>query len=153
MILIAHRGNIDGPNIKLENHPDHITKALHIGFNSEVDVRYLNGEFFLGHDEAQYKVSLKWLLEYGSKLWIHCKTIETVFQLNSYSDLNYFFHESDSVTLTSKNFLWTYPGKLLTSKSIDVMPETLVADIKNYIPSKSCYGICSDYPLFFRDLF
>ncbi len=150
MLLIAHRGNIDGHNIQTENHPDHIIKALNLGFDSEVDVRYLNGEFFLGHDEAQYKVSLNWLLEYASKLWIHCKTIETVFQLHSHSDLNYFFHENDAVTLTSHNYLWTYPGKLLTEKSIDVMPEILNSDLKNYKPGKSCYGICSDYPLFLR---
>ena len=35
MILIAHRGNIDGPS-EMENHPDHIQKALDAGFNVEV---------------------------------------------------------------------------------------------------------------------
>ena len=31
MKLIAHRGNIDGPS-EMENHPDHIQKALDAGF-------------------------------------------------------------------------------------------------------------------------
>ena len=53
MILIAHRGNIDGPS-EMENHPDHIQKALDAGFHVEVDAWVIDGEIFLGHDEPQY---------------------------------------------------------------------------------------------------
>ena len=44
---IAHRGNIDGPS-EMENHPDHIAKALDLGFDVEVDVRIIDGRDVLG---------------------------------------------------------------------------------------------------------
>ena len=53
-----------------------------------------------------------------------------------------FWHQSDDVTLTSKNYLWTYPGKQLTFKSIAVLPEQ--ADYSE-IDLRKCTGICSDY--------
>ena len=40
MILISHRGNIDGPNPKLENSPEYIQLAMEKGFDVEVDVWY-----------------------------------------------------------------------------------------------------------------
>ena len=53
---IAHRGNTEGPS-GMENHPDHIAKALDQGYDVEVDVRIIDGEMFLGHDKPQYEVS------------------------------------------------------------------------------------------------
>ena len=38
MILIAHRGNIDGPNPELENSLQYIDKAIDSGYNVEVDI-------------------------------------------------------------------------------------------------------------------
>jgi hypothetical protein len=34
-----------------------------------------------------------------------------------------FWHSGDDVVLTSRGYLWTYPGKELTKKSICVVPE------------------------------
>ena len=56
MILISHRGNIDGPNSKLENNPTYIDRALDKGFNVEIDLWVYEKEFFLGHDEPTYLV-------------------------------------------------------------------------------------------------
>lgn len=39
-ILISHRGNLIGPNLDLENNPDHIVKNVLPKFNCEVDLRY-----------------------------------------------------------------------------------------------------------------
>ena len=44
---------------------------------------------------------------------------------------------------TSRNFIWTYPGKKLTEKSICVLPEK-----NNEIPKKA-FGICSDYVVYY----
>jgi hypothetical protein len=147
MLIIAHRGNTKGPDVKNENSPLYIRHALNLGFNVEIDIRFSEGNYYLGHDIAQYKISLDWLLSHASVFWIHCKTIETLFLLQKYNELNCFFHETDSVTLTTHNYLWSYPGQTLTSKSIDVMPELLNNDLSTYALDKFCFGICSDYPL------
>jgi hypothetical protein len=55
------------------------------------------------------------------------------------SKLNYFWHESDKVTLTSKNIMWAYPGTQPLKGSIAVLPEWKEDDISQ------CAGICSDY--------
>ena len=143
MILISHRGNINGPNPSQENHPTFILNALHQGYDVEIDVWYHNGLFMLGHDLPQYKFPFDLLLNYYSKLWIHCKNIDALVQFQNtdslYSRLNYFWHEKDTVTLTSKNYIWAYPGKQPIPNSIAVMPE-LNDDI-----TTECIGVCSDY--------
>ena len=58
MILISHRGNTEGCNEKKENSPDYIDNAISLGFDVEIDVRYLNGDLYLGHDLPQYKINL-----------------------------------------------------------------------------------------------
>ena len=56
MKVISHRGNLRGPRPELENRPSYIDSAYQLGFDVEVDIRFVNGEFWLGHDELQYKV-------------------------------------------------------------------------------------------------
>ena len=49
--------------------------------------------------------------------------------------------------LTSKNYIWTYPGQPYTSSSIIVMPESSIRieDLTDLV-AYNCYGICTDYP-------
>ena len=63
MILISHRGNIDGKVIDYENNPDYIDKAIFLGYDVEIDLRFFNNNYYLGHDECQYKIDMKWLLK------------------------------------------------------------------------------------------
>tara|TARA_R110002051_G_scaffold322580_1_gene413459 strand:- start:820 stop:1287 length:468 start_codon:yes stop_codon:yes gene_type:complete len=137
MIYIAHRGNIRGALPERENHPDYITEALKKDFNVEVDVWYEDKSWVLGHDAPQYEISLHFL--YNRFLWCHAKNIEALKEMST-RGIHCFWHQSDDVTLTSQGYLWTYPGKLLTTKSICVNPET----IKNQ-DVDICAGICSDY--------
>lgn len=51
MIIISHRGNINGPNPRMENKPEYIKKALDENFMVEIDVWFYQGELWLGHDE------------------------------------------------------------------------------------------------------
>lgn len=140
MILIAHRGNTAGPS-SLENSPEQINNAINLGFDVEVDVRYINGEWWLGHDEPNYKISSLNMFD-CSRIWWHCKNFEALTELNG-SNLNYFWHQEDDHTLTSKGFIWTYPGKEVGNTNVIVMPETVmsVSDIKLL----KCFAICSDY--------
>ena len=58
MIIIAHRGLLEGPNKELENSPAQIEKAIDENFNVEVDVRYIDREYYLGHDGPEYPVEI-----------------------------------------------------------------------------------------------
>ena len=61
MILISHRGNLNGVNVKKENSVDYIEEALDQGFDVEVDVWNISGSYFLGHDEPQHLVKKDFL--------------------------------------------------------------------------------------------
>lgn len=139
MILISHRGNTTGPNPEQENHPDYIDNAISLGFDVEVDIWVINSTINLGHDNPQYKVTHQWLNDRCDNLWIHCKNIKAIEWFNSIKGFNYFWHEEDTLTLTSQGHIWTYPGKQPIKHSIAVMPEIRNDDIS------LCLGICSDY--------
>ena len=72
-MLISHRGNINGRFESYENEPNYIDKAISNGFDVEIDMWWIDGKTFLGHDIPQYEVDDKWLEERMDKLWIHCK--------------------------------------------------------------------------------
>lgn len=137
MILISHRGNISGKNIEMENHPSYIDKAIEAGFDVEVDMWWVDGRTYLGHDEPQYEVDDIWLTERIDKLWIHCKNVELLYWIRT-TILHYFWHEEDTLSLTSKGYVWVYPGKQPIVGSIAVMPEIDNDDVS------MCLGICSD---------
>lgn len=140
MRLIAHRGNINGKKLSLENNPNYIKDAIIKGYDAEIDVWFVEEKFILGHDEPQYKINKSFLQDYSENLWIHCKNLEALFHLNQEKNLNVFFHDVDDATLTSHGYIWTYPTKQLMANSVCVMPELGVnGDIKK------CYGICSDF--------
>jgi len=135
MILISHRGNLNGKTDD-ENNPKYIEETLNQGFDVEVDVWYIDNQFWLGHDTPQYKVSNDFLEQYS--LWCHAKNIQALYVMSKSSNIHYFWHQEDDVTLTSRGFFWTYPGKELTKKSICVLSETVDKSI-------DCYGVCTDF--------
>ncbi len=136
MIFISHRGNISGIRSNDENNPNYINVALKLGYEVEVDVRFENGKFFLGHDFSQYHIDNEFLL--NSKIWCHAKTKEALEALEKIK-AHYFWHQEDDYTITSKGYIWTYPGKKLFDKSICVLPEKY--NYENF----NCLGICSDF--------
>lgn len=147
MKLISHRGNINGRLESHENEPTYIDIAIVKGYDVEVDVWYYPDKpniIFLGHDKGEYSVTMDWFRERITKLWIHCKNIDAVIYLQDHKEvgqhLHYFWHQEDDITLTSFNFLWTYPNKELTHNSICVMPELNEQEVPPFVA-----GICSDY--------
>jgi hypothetical protein len=134
MILISHRGNLNGKTDD-ENKPKYIEEALSQGFDVEVDVWYIDNQFWLGHDKPQYKVS-EGFLEHHS-LWCHAKNIQALYVMDKNYHIHCFWHQEDDVTLTSRGFFWTYPGKELTESSIAVLPDSK--------PTVKVKGICSDF--------
>lgn len=136
MNLISHRGNINEIQKENENSPNYINAALNEGFEVEVDVRFEENKFFLGHDENQFEIKEDFLLD--KRIWCHAKTNDALFALHRIK-AHYFWHQEDDYTITSKGFIWTYPGKKLFLNSICVLPE--IANYKDF----NCAGICSDF--------
>ena len=60
MIFISHRGNLSGPNPKLENSINYINEALK-KFDVEIDLWFHQRKFYLGHDMPQYEVDINFL--------------------------------------------------------------------------------------------
>ena len=143
MIYISHRGNLNGPNDTWENHPDYIQKALDEGFNVEIDVWYKDSTFYLGHDEPKHKINVNFLK--NERLWCHAKNLGALTAMLSYSTIHCFWHQEDDVTLTSRGYVWTYPGKPLTEISIAVKPEINDDNVKKVL------GICSDFVVDYKN--
>ena len=138
MILISHRGNIDGKKPTRENSPDYILEAIELGYDVEVDVWYENGGLFLGHDKPEYETCITFLK--NKKLWCHCKNTKAL-EILIKNNVHCFFHKTDDVTLTSYGYIWVFPRKPLLNGSVCVLPE--VADYAKEELEK-CAGICSD---------
>jgi len=58
MILISHRGNLDGPDLFSENSPEKIDHVKSLSIPVEIDLRYHNNGLYLGHDEPQYQINI-----------------------------------------------------------------------------------------------
>jgi len=155
MIIIAHRGNLHGPNSEKENHPDYVSDAINEGFDVEIDAWVINNKVYLGHDGPEYEVT-KYFEYHGDwynynghyvnspKLWIHCKNFEAL-NNDIFFQSPRFSHDKDDFTIAycaCSAYIWTYPRNLpLGKKSIAVMPEMVANwDISN------AGGICTDFP-------
>ncbi len=139
MILISHRGNLNGRKKKYENHPDYLNEALNENFDIEIDLFLYDEYLWLGHDLPQYKINdIEWLK--NKRIWCHAKNIETLNFLIKQNDIHCFFHQNDDVTLTSRGFIWTYPNKQVFDKSILVIENRISKDEMPF-----CYGVCTDY--------
>tara|TARA_R110001592_G_scaffold19312_1_gene79403 strand:- start:424 stop:855 length:432 start_codon:yes stop_codon:yes gene_type:complete len=138
MILISHRGNVEGSNPQLENHPTRIDGAIGQGYDCEIDVRVIDNKIYLGHDNPQHLINIGWLHNRKNNLWIHCKDLETFSKFNTYyNKFNYFFHDSDLGVLTSYSYIWSANN---VKNGILVMPELF-----NTKPNNNTLGVCSDY--------
>ena len=93
------------------------------------------GEFFLGHDEPENLINYEFIQK--KNLWFHAKNIEAFHELLKLKVIC-LWHQNDDVTLTSKGYIWAYPGKQPIKSSIAVLPEIHNDDTTHAI------GICSD---------
>jgi len=143
MRIIAHRGNLTGPNPEMENNPSYLLKALGEGYDVEVDVWKTPDGLFLGHDIPDYKIERSFLC--NKRVWSHAKTIETFYFLSQFKDINTFYQTEEDVVLTSRGFFWSH------SKNKVFNEKTICTDL-NPNPSHlsgriDIYGFCTDYCL------
>jgi glycerophosphoryl diester phosphodiesterase len=154
MKIISHRGNLTEPNPLRENSLDYIEEAIYDGFDVEIDLHVEDGECYLGHDDPQYLVPMEWLRRYKDVLWIHCKNLGALEKLStSMVEFNYFWHENDKYTITSKGIGWVLVGQIPYSNSVIVLPE--IVDFYETQPEyiEQSYGICTDMPIFYKNKF
>jgi hypothetical protein len=79
MKLISHRGNYNAILPDRENKPSYIDTTLSMGYDVEVDIRYIDNKFYLGHDKPDIEVSDEWILTRKENIWFHCKKILAFF--------------------------------------------------------------------------
>lgn len=135
MKIISHRGNIYGINTETENNPTQIDKVIDMGYDVEIDLRIKEDKLFLGHDYCQYEIDIEWLNKRKDKLWVHAKDYDSVIFLKD-TDLNWFWHDKDDMTLTSHGYIWSNIGKYFEG-GITVSLE--YTELPDYI-----LGVCTD---------
>lgn len=141
MKIVAHRGNLFGPDEKKENTLSSIEKCLSLNIEVEIDIFFMDGSFFLGHDYPKMAIGKDFLIRNKNKLWIHCKNSDALFELSK-TKTNFFWHQEDDFALTSKKNIWTYPKKKVCEKSIIVCQTK--KQTKEY-RTKNILGICTDW--------
>ena len=144
MKIISHRGNIRGPMPDQENRPSYIDCAILGGFDVEVDVRFINDEFWLGHNTPDYLISPKWIEKRIDSLWFHCKNIEAAQQLNEiHPNVKYFCHTLESYVSTNTGLLWVHDTSLPLNEKC-IVPLLKESDIINY-DNNIVHAVCTDY--------
>lgn len=153
MIVIAHRGNTTGPS-ELENTNKHIQSALDRGYYVEADVRYIDGNLWLGHDVPKEILNLDLLFD--ERIYFHCKDVETFMFFDSklFGATNYFMHDTDILARTSDNKLWVHPKYLYAIQKTKFEKNIAIAvlpEMQSELPViasetfNDWYGVCTDY--------
>jgi hypothetical protein len=130
---------LEGPDPSIENLPSQVEYVLSQGIDVEIDVWYVEEQFWLGHDNPQYLVKEEFLLKEG--LWCHAKNWQALEQLLRIG-VHCFWHQEDDYTLTSKSIVWVYPRKFLFKDSVCVMPESTAFSLDEI---SKCMGVCTDF--------
>ena len=142
MKLIAHRGNWKGTDHSLENRPDYIIDAIHHGYDAEIDLWYKDG-LWLGHDTPEYNINHQFLDDFKDKLWIHAKNFDAAVWLSK-TDLHWFWHENDAITLTNKSIIWTYPEIFVANSVVNQPKDDSTFWLNKKWLTTKFVGICHD---------
>lgn len=144
MKIISHRGNYSGINPEKENKPSYIDTAISMGYEVEVDIRYFNKKFYLGHDEPEILVTEKWIEIRKDYIWFHCKDLYSAQQFKKMdSNIKYFCHSKEEFVLTSTNHIWVHNLNLELDETciIPLLDKDSILNHKNL----NVFGICSDF--------
>ena len=147
MILIAHRGNIAGPDPTRENTETYLGEALEAGFHVEVDVWDVVDDggpsALLGHDQVLDAVHPGLLR--NEHVWCHCKTLKALEYLMRIG-CRCFVHDTDLGTFTSDGFFWTADAsnEYQLDRTVLMHAGDLLAS-ENAWQIQRVVGVCSDY--------
>jgi hypothetical protein len=152
MKIISHRGNIKGPNPEDENKQWYIDAAIEMGYDVEVDVWYVDDEFYLGHDGPEYQIDLSWLVQRSDVLWIHCKNLDAAHALIMFdAGLRCFCSISDPFCFITEGYLWLNDVDVEPTNNC-VVPLLNIDDLKSYKFMGKPWGICTDHPYRAREI-
>ena len=144
MKIISPRGNVRGPIPEKENRPSYIDCALGNGYDVEIDVWSIDGEFWLGHDGPQYKVTWNWFFKRQDNLWLHCKNAQSAKDCSVFQS---FCHTGDPYSYTSNGKIWLHDTEqTFDDKTIIPLLEWDLVDSFKHNIDEVPYGICTDYP-------
>ncbi|NJO64536.1 MAG: hypothetical protein HC836_42255 [Richelia sp. RM2_1_2] len=159
MIIISHRGNINGVDI-YENNPYKILEkaALLPDFHFEVDIWNHNGKYFLGHNGPLFDFDEK-LLSIAPRLWFHCKNLDALRSIakeksKKWRWCKFFFHNQDyCAPVLIKNpenniyfTYWVYPN-------LDCKSDGVIVHLDGPLHKKyNWMGVCTDNPVQWRNL-
>lgn len=144
MHYIAHRGNVYGKNESYENDPIYVLDAINCGFHVEVDLwSDKNNKLFLGHDNPKWSIELDYLLKHRNSLWIHAKNIDAINFLSRYN-FHWFWHENDTMVLTSKNIIWTFLETFIDNSIVNQPSDSSIFWEQKLYTSYQFLGICHD---------
>ena len=144
MRIISHRGNLKGRIPDRENTPSYIDAAIGCGFEVEVDVRFIEGQFMLGHDSADIVVNKEWLIRRKNYLWIHCKDIMAAVKIREIDEnFRIFCHSSDPFVLVSTGHIWVH-DLTLELNEYTIIPLLNLEEVSSY-DHRIVYGVCTDY--------
>jgi hypothetical protein len=140
--FIAHRGNITGPEPTFENRIEYLLHAYDTCGGIECDIQMHNGQLYFGHDDPQEIVSPDLIMQ--DNWFCHAKDLDSLSALLELG-AHTFWHQKDTVTLTSKGFIWCYPhihhADSKRSVWTDFDDEFVTVDSLNQIDA---YGLCGD---------
>lgn len=153
MIFYAHRGNVDGVDLEMENKPVYILEAIDRGFSVEIDVHFVDGIFYLGHDEPTYEVNEHFLE--NPNVICHAKSSCAFMEMLKNQKIHSFWNDKDLYALTSKNFIWTLDDNTPRFSDFHKMLNPIISrrifckpDFDSNLAQwhyDTYYGICSDY--------
>jgi hypothetical protein len=140
--FIAHRGNLNGPEPTFENRIEYLLHAYDVCGAVEVDIQTHNGQLYFGHDDPQQPVSLELIMQ--DNWFCHAKDLESLSKLLELG-AHTFWHQQDTVTITSRGYIWCYPDVYLIDKrAIWLDFEDKFTDLEMI----GGWGLCSDrYPM------
>lgn len=151
MIIISHRGRLNGLAFSAENTKYAIDLAISKGIHVEIDVwGDRKSRLALGHDNPDEFISLNYLS--NPNIWVHAKN-HYALELLYKKDVNYFYHQSDAFTVTSKGYNWAHIDTLPLINNTIYCAFTLdeLEKLKSKITSP--IGICTDFPMAALDIF
>jgi len=144
MIIISHRGNLEGVCPEKENTLEYIQEAIDSGYDVEVDLRVKDGGLYLGHDTPDHAVTSQWLEERSENLWIHVKDYKALVWITSQDHkFMYFCHESDTYCLTSNGYIWSHDIENDMSE-LCIVPLLDLRSVEGFSQT-NFHAVCSDF--------
>jgi|688.fasta_scaffold905795_2 hypothetical protein len=143
MLLIAHRGNVNGADPNKENRLSYLEDAINKGYQVELDVRMSRNQIYTGHDKPLDLIPNHWLVKFKKKLWIHCKDVKSLNYFANLNQYNYFWHDNDAFTITSKGFILSH----VNNKIKELSGKFVKINFENKKINGKIIGIMSDYLL------